>query len=31
MQNFISGAKENTEFGVQELSNPSRLVIDFKH
>ncbi len=28
---FLIGVKENTEFRVQELSNPSRLVIDFKH
>ena len=31
IEDFLIGVKENTEFRVQELKNPSRLVIDFKH
>jgi len=31
IQDFIIGVKAKKSFRVQELSNPSRLVIDFKH
>jgi hypothetical protein len=31
IQDFLIGVKAKKPFRVQELSNPSRLVIDFKH
>ncbi len=31
IQNFVIGVKAEKLFRVQELSNPTRLVIDFKH